>query len=79
MHAFLSPLAPVNLHAFQDRMGQTKPTTVHKYIIGGTIETAVHELSEARRSALTGSGGSMKAFEKEEWDHEALRRIFNLH
>jgi|EP01047_Picozoa_sp_COSAG01_P068297 E3 ubiquitin-protein ligase SHPRH len=48
------------------RIGQTKPTFVHKYLVDRTVEERVHELFEREKSTITGAaagGGAARAGE----------------
>ena len=42
-----------------DRMGQTRPTCVHRFMLAGTVEENVHSLSERRRAAAPGEAGDV--------------------
>jgi E3 ubiquitin-protein ligase SHPRH len=39
------------------RIGQTRPTTVHRFVVEGTVEEGVDRLARARRAALAAGGG----------------------
>lgn len=39
------------------RIGQTKPTFVHKYLIEKTVEVRVNQLFAQTTAAITGGGG----------------------
>ena len=40
------------------RIGQTKPTFVHKYLVEDTVEVRVHEVFERTKAAITGDAGA---------------------
>jgi len=39
------------------RIGQTRPTTVHRFVVRGTVEEGVDRLARARRAGLAAGGG----------------------
>jgi E3 ubiquitin-protein ligase SHPRH len=53
----LDPGAEAQAMKRVDRIGQTKPTCVHRFLLSGTVEENVHELSRRRREAAVGDGG----------------------
>ena len=42
-----------------DRIGQTRPTCVHRFLLAGTVEENVQELSRRRREAAPGEAGDV--------------------
>jgi E3 ubiquitin-protein ligase SHPRH len=42
-----------------DRIGQTRPTCVHRFLLAGSVEENVQELSRRRREAAPGQAGDV--------------------
>jgi E3 ubiquitin-protein ligase SHPRH len=55
----LDPGAEAQAMKRVDRIGQTRPTCVHRFLLAGSVEENVQELSRRRREAAPGQAGDV--------------------